>query len=668
MIELSPAQKSAIQYVNGPLLVLAGAGSGKTSLLIHKIAWLIREYGVSPQHIAAITFTYGAGRALRRRIAQAADGQPLLDLAISTFHALGYTLMRDRLTQVGYRPGVSIYDAEDSQAVLAKLMRADFPAHLRAVHAIQFRISQWKRAAVQPEPPADDSGSPEHIAAQLYPLYERELRASNAMDVDDLVLKPVELLRQGGVLGTGGDFPIRHLLVDEYEETTRCQHELVRLLAAQGAVLTAAADDDQAIFERDGALPENIVRLRHDFPGLKIVRLEQNFRSGGRIVKAANTLIAHNPHSQLKSLWSERAYGDALRVIKARTEEHEAEAIVGDLLQHKYTHGTDFRNYAVLFRRAAQAAPIARALRERRVPYHVDGGDSLFERTEVKDVLSYLQLLCNPADDNAFVRVVNTPRRAIDRGTLDTLARYAAQIGAPLLEAASHPSLDAIVPGDRLAVLRAFTAWLQEMLARTRKEDPIQLVCDVLAQLRYEDWLRDTCNDQKIAEHRMHNVMQLLARLQRLARAQPGGGLCELLASLSLIRLLDQDTADNTGDSVTLTTVHAVKGGEFDHVYMAGMEDGLFPCAEALGGDPLVAERRLAYVGMTRARYTLTFTLAERRRRGGEVGAGTPSPFLHELPQNELNWQDSGGTKGPGSPLGRADTYLANLRAMRRDS
>lgn len=668
MTELSTAQKSAIYYVNGPLLVLAGAGSGKTSLIIRKIAWLIREYGVAPRDIAAVTLTQRAAHAMRRRVAEHVNSQQLLDVEISTFHALGLALLRDHLAEIGYRPGVSIYDAEDSQAVLAKLIRADFPAQANAVRAIQRVISRWKRAAETPPSAGNDTHSVEQMALQLYSKYERQLRASNAMDIDDLVLKPVELLHGAGAREPRLTPGIRYLLVDEYEETTPCQHELVRLLVARGALLTAVGDDDQSIYEHHGAQPQNLVRLSHDFPALKVIKLEQNFRSSGRILKAANSLIAHNPHLHEKALWSEREYGEALRVIKARTEEHEAECIVTDLLQRKFTHGTDFRNYALLYRDAAQSVLLERALRERRVPYRMSGSGSFFDKTEVRDVLSYLRLLCNPADDNAFLRVVNTPRRDIDRATLDALGRRAAQLGTGLLAAAGDSGLDTIVNADRLAVLRFFTEWLQEMLVRAEREDPIRLVCDLLAQLRYEDWLRDTCNDEKIAEQRMHNVMQLLAWLQRLARVQPSGDLRALLTSLSLVRMFDQEGEDASGDAVVLATVQAVKGAEFDHVYIVGMEHGLFPYAGAGEERDAAAERRLMYVAMTRARCTLSFTLSERRRRGGEVAAGGPSPFLAELPQTDLHWLDTADAKTPLSSLGQADAYFANLRSMQRDT
>lgn len=666
MRELSPAQKSAIHYINGPLLVLAGAGSGKTSFLIHKIAWLIREYGVAPDEIAVVTFTYRAARAMRRRVAERVNSQQLLNLTISTFHTLGLAFLHDQLEDIGYRPGVSIYDADDSQAVLAKLARTAFPAHIGAVNRIQRLVSDWKRSGIVPPMPANRTGSVEEVAATLYPAYERQLLSSNAMDIDDLVLKPVQLLRDPGTRAVRSAPPLRYLLVDEYEETTPCQHEFVKLLVARGATLTAAGDDDQSIFEQHGARPENLARLRRDFPLLKTIKLEQNFRSSGRILKAANSLIAHNSRPQEKMLWSECAYGEPLRVLKTRTEEHEAERIVADLLHHKYRHGTEFRNYAVLFRQSAQIAALERALRERRVPYYIGGDSTFFEKTEVKDVLCYLRLLCNPADDNAFMRIVNTPRRDIDRSTLHALSQHAAHLGVPLLQAASDSGLDAAIRADRLAVLRAFTGWLQEMLVRAQREDPIRLVCDVLAQLRYEDWLRDTCNDHKIAEHRMHNVIQLLARLQRLARLQPAGGLRELLTRLSLVRLLDQDD-ENPGDAVVLTTVHAAKGCEFEHVYLIGMEEAVFPLTEHSSEQAIGAERRLAYVAMTRARRTLVFTLADRRRRSGEIAAAKPSRFLGELPQNDLHWEDSGDVR-PMSALGQADVYLANLRSMLGDN
>lgn len=663
MVDLSSTQKSAIQHIEGPLLVIAGAGTGKTSLLVHKIAWLLRE-GVEPRHIAAVTSSCHAAHALRQRVAEHVSAQQALELSISNFHALGLALLRDYLAVLGYRPGFSIYDADESQALLGKLLRAARPAHYALLPTIQRQIADWKRTLTEPGPQAVLEAGPVEIAAQLYPEYERRLRLANAMDTDDLIAKPVQLLRRASTLGVQPT-TLRHLLVDEYEETTPAQHELVRLLVARGAMLTAVGDDNQSISRERGASAENIQRLALDIPNLRTVRMEQNFRSSGRIVHVANALVVGQPRAASRHLWSDKALGSPLRVLKARTEDQEAERVVADLLVHKYRHGTDFRQYAVLLRSTTQAPAFERVLRERRVPFNANNEAPLLDKTEVRDLLAYLRLLCNPADDNAFSRVINTPRRDIDGVTLEALSRHAARRDLSLLEAARDPSFGSALPPERLTALRRFSDWLHTMVARAHRGDPIRLVCDVLAELRYEEWLRDTCNDVKIAERRMQHVMQLIAWLQRLARQNAGASLSDIIARLSLARLTGPNPADAPADAVALLTIEAVKGREFDHVYIVGMEQGTFP--REIEEDLRERERRLAYVAMTRARHTLTFSLAERRRRSGGVQASPPSPFLTDLPIGELDWHDASRADAL-SPIGDAATYLANIRALSGDN
>ena len=659
MAELTPAQKSAIQHIHGPLLVIAGAGAGKTSLLVHKIAWLLRE-GIEPRHIAAVTSSCHAAHTLRQRVAERISAQQALDLSVSNFHALGLALLRDHLAILGFRPGFSIYDAEDSQALLGKLLRATRPAHYGSLPTIQRQIAEWKRTLTEPGPHAVLEPGPLEVAAQLFPEYERRLRLANAMDTDDLILKPVQLLRKASTLGVEM-LPVRQLLVDEYEETTPAQHELVRLLVARGAVLTAVGDDDQSIFQERGARAENLRRLPIDIPDLRTLRMEQNFRSTGRMVQVANALLVGQTRATSKKLWSDKAKGAPLRVLKTRTEDQEAERVVADLLAHKFKHGTDFRQYAVLIRSAQQAPAFERVLRERRVPFNANGEASLFDKIEIRDLLAYLRLLCNPADDNAFLRVINTPRRNIDGITLEALARHAARRDLSLLDAARDPSFGTALPADRLSVLRGFSDWLHAMVTRAHDGDPIRLVCDVLSDLRYEEWLRDTCNDVKIAEQRMHHIMQLMAWLQRLVRQRAGASLSDIIARLSLLRLTGPNGEDAPADAVALLTVEAAKGREFDHVYVVGMEEGTFP--REPGDAPHERERRLAYVAMTRARHSLTFSLAERRRRSGGVIASPPSSFLTGLPAGELDWLDASGIDAL-SPLGQSSSYLANIRAL----
>ncbi|HEY5682202.1 MAG TPA: UvrD-helicase domain-containing protein [Sulfuricaulis sp.] len=670
MPELNPPQKAAVQYVNGPLLVLAGAGSGKTSVITQKIAWLIRDYGIAPRHIVAVTFSNKAARKMKARVADLQNGDHCKDLLISTFHTLGLNILRDHLEMIDYRSGFSLYDSEDSQALLAKLLRGQHTGKSIPVEAVHQQISLWKNGLVSPAeaPLAAGGESIQDVAARIYGEYERYLQAYNAMDLDDLILKAVRLLQENTEILEKWCEHVRYLLVEEFQETTLSQYELVRLLAAHRGALTVVGDDDQSIYTSRGARPENLKQLQQDFPQIKVIKLEQNFRSSGRILKAANALIANNPHIFEKALWCDRDYGEPLRVLRSRSDEHEAERVISDLLYHKFKHNTDFRDYAILYRENSQSRVLERVMCERRIPYFLSGGMSFFDKTEIKDVMAYLRLLCNPVDDNAFLRVINTPRREIGPATLDLLTAHAAELHTSLLQASMDPGIDRRLTARQETTLRGFTHWLMEMINKSDDDEPARLVCDMLADLDYEDWLKDTCNDHKIAQRRMENVLELVAWIQRLARQEEERTLSDLVAQLTLSGILDKDGEENPGDYVSLMTVHAAKGLEFPHVFLIGMEEGLLPPLQSLEESAIAEERRLAYVAMTRARQTLTFSFSDRRKRGGEVINGKPSRFLQEIPPDDLKWEDPDREPDPQAMLGRADVYLANLRNMQGNS
>ena len=662
--ELNAQQKAAVQYVNGPLLVLAGAGSGKTSVITQKIAWLIRNYGISPRHIVAVTLTNKAAREMKSRVADLLNNGHSKEVHISTFHVLGLRILRDHLDLIGYRPGFSIYGSDDGQALLAKLLRGQHGGKKCPAKALQQQISIWKNNLVSPAKAPLTAGGDniQDLAAWVYGEYERHLLVYNAMDLDDLILKPVRLFQNHPQVLQAWRERVRYLLVDEYQDTNHVQHELVKLLAGEHATMTLVGDDDQSIYPWHGVNPENMQRLQQEYPALKLIKLEQNYRSNGRILKATNSLIANNTHLHEKALWCESDYGEPLRVLKARSDDHEAERIVSEMLYHKFKNSTDFHDYAFLFRENHQSLALERVLRERRIPYYVSGGNSFFDKTEIKDVMAYLRLLCNPSDDNAFLRVINTPRRDIGPDSLEQLATHAAELGTSMLQASLDSGIDKRLPERQVSTLRTFSLWLTEMIGKSTKETPAKLLCDMLVDMHYEAWLKDICNDLKIALRRMENVLELVARIQHLARQGDDKSLSGILVRLTLAGLLDQSHDENPGDFVSLMPLTASKGHEFCHVYLIGMEDGLLPHRQNLSESGLQQERRLAYVGMTRARKTLTFSYTTRRKRGGEVIASEPSRFLKELPTDDLRWEEPESEADPQAMLGRAEVYLAQLR------
>jgi ATP-dependent DNA helicase Rep len=668
--KLNSRQREAVRYAAGPLLVLAGAGSGKTSAITHKIAWLIRDGGLDAKHVTAVTFTNKAAREMKERVAKLVTAEAARALTVSTFHTLGLNILRREHAAAGYRPGFSIYDADDSLALIRDILRDG-----AAAEAAQWRISRWKNALLDPESAVRAAAGDAQAGrvAAVYAEYQRSLKAYNSVDFDDLILQPVRLFERHPERLAAWRDRIRYLLVDEYQDTNLAQYALVRLLVGERGGLTVVGDDDQSIYAWRGAQPENLNQLQADFPDLKIIKLEQNYRSTGRILKAANALISRNPHVFEKRLWSELGYGDPLRVVVARDEEHEAEQVVANLLHHKFLHRTKFSDYAVLYRGNHQARLFERVLREQRIPYYLSGGLSFFERAEIRDLMAYFRLICNPDDNGAFLRVVNTPRREIGAATLEGLTAYAGERAVSLVAASFEVGLAQRLNDRQLAALRRFTHWITGLADRAAEAEPAGFIKEVLDDLRYDAWLEENSDTPEAAERRMENVLELAHWLTRVAAQEDGRSFPEAVARIALLGMLDNADDGAGRDEVSLMTLHAAKGLEFPHVFMVGMEEGFLPHRSSLGdGDAaegaaeaaLAEERRLAYVGITRAQRTLTFTLARRRKRYGEVVECAPSRFLSELPADDLQWEGDGRAVPPAERQERADAHLANLRGL----
>ncbi len=663
---LNARQRAAVRYIDGPLLVLAGAGSGKTRVITHKIAFLIRDCGIAAGRIAAVTFTNKAAREMKARVGEMLEGRERRGLKVSTFHTLGLDIIRRELAPLGLREGFSIFDAQDVAALLRDLLDQEYEEAAVVANA-QHLISRWKNDLVGPAEAASHAQDEfEARVARLFARYEEALRAYNAVDFDDLIGLPVRLLREDEAARRRWQERIHYLLVDEYQDTNGAQYELVRLLTGARAAFTVVGDDDQSVYSWRGARPENLARLQEDYPRLKVIKLEQNYRSMGRILKAANTLIAHNPHVFEKRLWSQLGYGDPIRVIVCRDEVHEAERVVSEILAHQFRHRTEFHDYAVLYRSNHQARPIEKALREHRIPYRISGGGSFFDKTEVKDVMAYLRLMVNPEDDAAFLRVVNTPRREIGAATLRVLGEYAHERGCSLFAACWELGLAQRLNERALGHLRRFVEWLSRLAEQAKRGEVMEAVRDLLAQVDYERWLYDTASDPKQAERRWGNVMELvdwLARLQE--QAEEDRSLGDLVAHLTLLDMLDRQEEDEGRGCVQLMTLHAAKGLEFPHVFLIGMEEEILPHRTSIEEDTVEEERRLAYVGITRAQRSLTLTLARKRRRYGEEVDCQPSRFLEELPQDDLVWEGARGEGvDPEARKARGAAHLANLRGI----
>ncbi len=652
---LNSAQREAIRYRDGPCLVIAGAGSGKTRVITQKIAALIQA-GYPGAHIAAITFTNKAASEMAQRLSALVKTSEGNSPLVCTFHSLGVQILRREGKSLGLKTSFSILDADDAYAILQDSLAT---TDRKLIRGAQSRISLWKNSLLDPDAAAAQArDDQEHAVARAFRNYEATLRAYQAVDFDDLILRPVELFKRDAPALQRWREKIRYLLVDEYQDTNACQYELLKLLVTPRCAFTAVGDDDQSIYGWRGATLENLNRLSSDFPDLRIIKLEQNYRSSRNILDAANRLIARNPKLHEKKLWSDHGPGDPVTVVGCDDDDKEAESVVVRLQAHKFDRRTRFADYAILYRGNHQAKVFEQALRKERIPYVLSGGQSFFDRSEIRDLIAYLRLLANDDDDPAFIRAATTPKRGIGNTTLQALGEYAGQRHISMFAALFETAFETRVGARQLAPLREFGEFVNRIAYRGAREPAIQVLDDLMAAIDYREHLNASF-DEKGAAVRWQNVSDFLDWLKRRveqadtpagataspsANAVAGAGttLLELAQQISLLSQLDRKGEDV--DAVRLTTIHAAKGLEFPHVFVVGCEEGMLPHlgdaspdeSDAESTDPkatgrIEEERRLMYVAITRAERSLTMTWCRERKRVREFLSRKPSRFLIEM-------------------------------------
>lgn len=655
-----------MRYLDGPLLVLAGAGSGKTRVITRKIRYLIEDAQVPARHILAVTFTNKAAREMQSRVAEACKGVNRRGLSISTFHTLGLNMIRRAPRDFGLKSGFSIYDDGDTLSLLKELSGNSLASDSEILKSMRYRIGDWKNRLVLPADAAEEAEDDLVArAAKLYAEYQLALESYNAVDFDDLILRPVLTLRHNEDVRSYWQSRIRHLLVDEYQDTNATQYELVQLLVGDRASFTVVGDDDQSIYAWRGARPDNLVRLQSDYPQLKLIKLEQNYRSTAHILHAANALIENNPHEFEKKLWCDAGHGDTLRALQTLDEFDEAQQVVAQLISHRVRHGNKYNDYAILYRSNFQSRPIEKMLREHRVPYLLSGGTSFFAQTEVRDLMAYLRLLVNPDDDAAFLRIVNVPRRQLGPATLKKLTAYAEQREVSLLTATQEMGLQQTVTGPALDNLASFGDWVARLADQAERGDPIATVRQLVNESDYRAWVADNADTPAQEERRLGNVEELLEWLDRLTeKADEEQSLAELVSKMVLMDILERQNEEGDGDAVRLMTLHAAKGLEFPHVFIVGMEEEILPHRTSIEEENIEEERRLAYVGITRARNSLTFTYAAKRKRYGELQTCEPSRFLKELPAENLQWAGNQEERPPEQKQATGNDALSEMRAM----
>ncbi len=667
-MKLNPQQDNAVHYIDGPCLVLAGAGSGKTRVIINKIAYLVQTCGYSARNIAAVTFTNKAAREMKERLSIELGKKETRGLTVSTFHTLGLTIIKKESKTLGIKPGFTLFDGTDTLSLLKELTEKELDEDKDQLNLLQNMISNCKNDLMTPDQAiAQARDGKEALFAQLYKRYQQQLSAYNALDFDDLIMVPTLLLKNNPEARERWQNRFHYLLVDEYQDTNTSQYELVKLLTGMRGRFTVVGDDDQSIYSWRGARPQNLVLLKTDFPSLRLIKLEQNYRSSSRILRCANILIANNPHVYDKALFSALADGPMLRVIYGKNEEHEAERVVAEIVRHKFMNKTAYSEFAILYRGNFQSRIFEKALMTNRIPYKISGGTSFFSRSEIKDVMAYLKLLVNPDDDTSFLRVVNTPKRGIGPVTLEKLGSYANMRQQSLFAASFEMGLEQTLQGEKLHTLRQFTRWLVELDDQAQRGDPLEAVRQIIRDINYEDWLYETSPSGKAAEMRMKNVSTLFTWVSGMLNGddiEEEMTLPEVVTRLTLRDMMEHGEEEEQADQVQLMTLHASKGLEFPIVFMVGMEEGLLPHQTSIDEDNIEEERRLAYVGITRAQRELIFTQAKERRQYGEVFKPTASRFLDELPQDDIEWESRKPPQTSAQRKKTANSAIANLRDM----
>ncbi len=644
---LNIAQLDAVNHLGGPCLVLAGAGSGKTRVITHKIGRLIQA-GLAANRIAAITFTNKAAAEMRERARQLV-GKAAKDVLICTFHSLGVRLLREDGKALGLKSQFSILDTDDITSILKDCGGSTDSATARQW---QWTISGWKGAGLNAEQAlAQAKDENERVIALVMARYQERLAAYQSVDFDDLIALPLKLLRDFPEVREKWQKKLGHVLVDEYQDTNATQYELLKLLVGERGRFTAVGDDDQSIYGWRGATLDNLKKLPQDYPELRVIKLEQNYRSTSAILRAANNVIGPNPKLFPKTLWSELGEGEPVRVTACDQEEHEAERAVARIqgLRANHKHKA-FKDFAILYRANHQARALETALRRAQIPYKVSGGQSFFERAEIKDLCAWLRLLVNNNDDPAFLRTITTPKRGIGHQTLAQLGAFATQYKLSLFESLFSHSLAAAVNARALAGLHEFGRYLNDLEHRARHTHGFEaakaFLSDWLKDIGYEQYLYDSEDSEKAAAARWGNVIDFCDWVAARCGGQidDSGGITterevktmlEVAQTIALISTISE--REQEADQVTLSTLHASKGLEWPHVILAGVNEGLLPFKPDDAGDGaalalrIQEERRLMYVGITRAQQTLVVSWLKRRKKGREMVPGQPSRFIEEM-------------------------------------
>ncbi len=670
---LNPEQLAAVKHTEGPLLVLAGAGSGKTGVITYRIAHLILDKKVPPDQILAVTFTNKAAKEMKERVEQLVGRKQSKGIVLSTFHSLGVRVLKRDIERLGYKKNFSIYSTADQVGLVRQIVReVNTDSKKYDAESIIWRISGAKNKLIPPDRftpnPTDDI---DMMAGLVYPRYQSALKAFNAIDFDDIIMLTAELLERHPPVLKHWQERFRYIMVDEYQDTNSSQYLLVNLLAAGCGNLCVVGDDDQSIYGWRGADVGNILDFEKDFKGCRTIKLEQNYRSTGNILEAANSVIGNNKVRKAKRLWTASGEGPLIDLCIVQDDEEEATSVVERIQLERYKKDVPYSQFAILYRTNAQSRAFEEQLRFEDIPYVLVGGTQFFERKEVKDSLSYLKVIANPLDEVALLRIVNFPKRGIGDSTVIRINQWSLEKEIPLFEAFSRVGEIEGISDVIKEKVRAFHHTLLDAAEAFRAEGGLAEKGKALFEkLKIEEEIFRTIDDAKAARRKVENVEQIINSMAAYEERVPEatlGGFIEKVSLMDEDRFSGKDKKDHGKDAVTLMSLHSSKGLEFPFVFLVGMEDEILPHKRAIYEDDSIdEERRLCYVGITRARQQLVMTRTLFRKKYGKLEERVPSRFLEEIPGGVLNVQQSGVVKEvtPEEAEKSAEDFFAKMKAM----
>lgn len=644
-MQLNAAQEAAVKYTDGPCLVLAGAGSGKTRVIITKIVYLLRNHLALPSQILAVTFTNKAAREMRERIAREVDANTAAQLTICTFHSLGRTILKDQSKLLNLGRNFSIFDESDTFKTIKHIIKTYYPTFKDGesneyIETLCHRISLWKGELKTPKALQNEGGH-DPLSVEIYQRYNDYIRACNAVDFDDLIFIPTRLLLLNEKVRTYYQERFSYILVDEYQDTNHTQYFLLMCLVAQRQRFTVVGDDDQSIYSWRGAQPENIKKLTQDFPELKVIKLEQNYRSTGRILRCANSIIANNPHLFSKTLYSSLKEGEKIKVVTCNDPDKMCTFVASELMGHHFDNKTSWGHYAVLYRSNSQSRDIEKALVENHIPCKVTGDTSFFSRMEVKDVMAWCRIIANPKDDAALLRIINVPPRGIGAQTIKAMTDLGRTYNRCLFDCARSTELHNNLNKAQNDAICTFLGLVIDMRQMLQQNRDLELCQTLLEKIDYESYLKAN-NSKNAVEWKQKNVQTLMQWLGEFVDGSKGEKLSfyEAIERLGLREMMDKQDDDEENNAVQLMTLHASKGLEFPFVFLVGMEEGILPHRTSIEENNIEEERRLAYVGVTRAQTELILVNCKQRKLGSSLTAMLPSRFIAEMPEEDLELID----------------------------